>query len=293
MEDLSGRPAREIEEENALLRSFVSTSRDALWCIEYIEPVDLSAPESEVIRQVFENDCVWRMCNPAMARLYGLPDELDFNAQKVRFFFSRNPANERFVRALIASNFHVDRVTSLDSDFAGRQVTMENDVRGHIADGQLHRMMGAVRCLNPQVSRTQQLESRLALLTNVLGALPDPVIVVNEAGVIESVGPALGWQFGCDENEVLGRSATTLVPQWHEIARMATSIGAGEPGLDVSLSVALSGNRVLRCAAHVTACEGADGTIKTVLVLRATTEGLRATAANDSLGDARPTYSGN
>ena len=51
--------------ENEVLRSFVETSRDALFCIEFLEPVDLAAPEPEIIRQVFENECVWRLCNTA------------------------------------------------------------------------------------------------------------------------------------------------------------------------------------------------------------------------------------
>lgn len=292
LEDLSTRSMQEIAEENELMRNFVATSRDALWCIEYTEPVDLSAPEAEITRQLFENDCVWRMCNPAMARLYGLPDELDFNAQKVRFFFSRNPTNERFVRKLIASNFHVEGVTSLDSDYAGRHVNMENDVRGHIEDGHLHRMMGAVRSLNPQISRERVLEERVLMLTKILGALPDPVIVVNAFGEIESVGPALGWQFGCNEDEVLGKPAKSLVPRWDEIAGMATSIGIGEPGLDVTVTISFSANRAMRCAAHITAFEDAAGAIKYVLVLRASGEDQNATATNGSMDDGRPTHSG-
>ncbi|MFT4583739.1 MAG: PAS domain-containing protein [Gammaproteobacteria bacterium] len=291
LEDFATRSMQEIAEENELLRDFVATSRDALWCIEYIEPVDLSAPESEIIRQLFENYCVWRMCNPAMARLYGLPEELDFNAQKVRFFFSRNPTNERFVRKLIASNFHVEGVTSLDSDYAGRHVTMENDVRGHIKDGHLHRMMGAVRNLNPQTSRKQTLEARVLILTDILGTLPDPVIVVNACGEIESVGPALAWQFGCNVDEVLGRPVKSLVPRWNEIVGMVTSIGVGEPGLDLTISISLPANRGLRCAAHVAAFEDAGGSLKYVLLLRAPGEDQNASAANESMDDDCPTHS--
>jgi hypothetical protein len=50
MHGLSRRRVRVIEENNALLRSFVATSRDALRWNETIGPVDLSAPESVVNR---------------------------------------------------------------------------------------------------------------------------------------------------------------------------------------------------------------------------------------------------
>lgn len=138
-----------LRNENSLLRSVWDASDDALWCIEFIEPVDLRAPNREIVRQIFENECVWRMCNPAMARLYRLPEGLDFNAENVRFVFPWNPSNEEFVRNLTASNFDMDGVMSLDHDYAGREVLMENDVRSQIESGMLYRMMGAVRKADP------------------------------------------------------------------------------------------------------------------------------------------------
>jgi len=258
-----------LTEENALLREFVDASRDALWCIEFVEPVDLTAPEHEVIRQVFENECVWRMCNPAMARLYGLPDKLDFNAQKVRFFFARNPDNEDFVRTLLASNFHVDGVRSLDRDYAGRHVAMENDVRGHIEGGLLHRMLGAVRNLSPQLSRERVLEARAATLASVLGALPDPVLLIDADGVIDAVGPALAWQLGWPVDDVLGRPAERLVANWREIAETADRLGRGTPGIDITARLHMPGRHLLDCAAHVAGCDDDGEAGRYVLVLRA------------------------
>ncbi|MEQ8662212.1 MAG: PAS domain-containing protein [Gammaproteobacteria bacterium] len=264
-----------LAEENALLREFVDTSRDALWCIEFIEPVDLTAPGHEVIRQVFDNECIWRMCNPAMARLYGLPGDVDFNAQNVRFFFDRNPDNENFVRTLLASNFHVDGVMSLDRDFAGRHVAMENDVRGYIVDGRLHRMMGAVRNLSPQLSRERALEARVATLSNVLGALPDPVVVIDADGIVDAVGPALAWQLGWPVDDVLGRPVERLVHNWRHIAALADTMGPGTPAVDVAAQVQMPGQHVFECAAHVAACEDAAGAPCYVLVLRV--DGARGT----------------
>jgi PAS domain-containing protein len=177
-----------LRQENTMLRSFMDTSRDALFCIEFTEPIDLTTPESEVIRQVFENECVWRKCNPAMARLYKLPEGLDFNTQNVHFVFSRNPENEEFVRTLIKADFHIDGVLSLDQDYDGREVFMENDVRAQIEDGMLLRMFGAVRSISQQNIRDQALNDRLDALSSVLNAIPDPVRVVNASGMLRVVG---------------------------------------------------------------------------------------------------------
>ena len=79
----------DLRTDDALLRDFVETSRDAL---VYRVPRTgrTQRARARVVRQVFENACVWRLCNPALARLYRLPPERDFNAQNVRFAFPRN-----------------------------------------------------------------------------------------------------------------------------------------------------------------------------------------------------------
>lgn len=177
-----------LRQENTMLRNFMDTSRDALFCIEFTEPVDLTAPEPEIIRQTFENECFWRMCNAAMARLYKLPEGLDFNVQNVHFVFARNPENEDFVRTLIKAEFNIDGVLSLDRDYDGREVFMENDVRAQIEDGMLRRMFGAVRNISQRKIRDQALNDRLDALSNVLSAIPDPIRVVNASGMLKAPG---------------------------------------------------------------------------------------------------------
>lgn len=175
-----------LRRENSMLRNFVYASKDALFCIEFTEPVDLEAPEPEIIRQTFENECVWRMCNAAMARLYKLPEGLDFNAQKVHFVFAHNPENEEFVRTLIKADFNIDGVLSLDGNYDGDEVYMENDIRAQIEDGKLLRMFGAVRNISQQKIREQALNDRLDALSSVLSAIPDPVRVVNASGMLKA-----------------------------------------------------------------------------------------------------------
>src|SRR5439155_4366405 len=113
--------------------------------IEYTEPVDVTQPEAEIVRQVFENDCHWSMCNRAMAHLYNLPDDLDFNRQPVSTYFRRSPENEAFVRQLIAENFQVDAAPAIDVRHDGTLAHVENSVRAHIESGLMVRMWGTVR----------------------------------------------------------------------------------------------------------------------------------------------------
>jgi PAS domain S-box-containing protein len=242
-----------LQRENEMLRSFVATSKDALWCIEFDEPVDLTAPESEVIRQVFENESHWRLCNEAMARLYKLPADLDFNSQNVRFVFPRNAENEEFVRNLIAGGFNVDGVPSLDQTYENEWIAAENDVRSRVENGLLHRMWGAVRNLSQQKRREQALSERLDSLVKVLSAIPDPVLVVDGDGKLQAANPALEWALGWQLDDVLGRVLTDLIHLPSGLSSLDPAPGPGDPPMTLAVTVETSAGLQRSAEAHVAA----------------------------------------
>ncbi len=146
----------------SLLAGILDASSDACWCMEFTEPVDLTAPDHEVVRQVFLNDPRWRFCNAAMARLYLLPPDRVFDDQPVSDIFPRNRQNEEFVLNLIANGFEVDAAPALDRRYDGVQIYVENDVRAHIEDGRLIRMFEVcARCRQaPAPRRSSQGRTR-------------------------------------------------------------------------------------------------------------------------------------
>jgi PAS domain-containing protein len=202
---------RRLEQETEVLSSIVSTARDATYCVEFLEPVDLTAPEHEVIRQVFANKCVWRYCNEAMARLYRLPLGDDLNRHDVREVFFRNPENEAFVRLLLANGFHVDGAISRDRRYDGADVMIENEVRGRIEDGYLVQFWGVVRDLAERQRREQELEMRATAALDLLGAIPNPLLVVDSNGRIEGGNAAMESSFGRPLDEILGASVERVV----------------------------------------------------------------------------------
>ena len=171
-------------EELAILADIVACSADPGWCIEFDEPVDLSAPEQEIVRQIFGNRRRWRLCNAAMGRFYGLPDGEDLNDRPVSEVFGRNPENESFALELIRNGFDVARALSYDTRYDGTTVPVENDVRGHIRDNRLYRMWGTVRDVTQHLHRVQALRKRIAGLEQMLAAVPDPLLVVDAAGIV-------------------------------------------------------------------------------------------------------------
>jgi PAS domain-containing protein len=179
-----------LAEANEVLSGIIATSADAGWCMEWTDPVDLSAPEHEIVRQVFENGPRWRFCNEAMARLYRTPPGADFNSRPVAETFPRTPENEDFIRRLIRADFDMNGSPSRDRRYDGVFIEVENDVRGHIRGNRLFRMWGTVRDVSKHVRRETLLKDEIAFLQAVLAALPDPVLVVDRHGMVIHVNMA-------------------------------------------------------------------------------------------------------
>jgi PAS domain S-box-containing protein len=201
----------ELVRSEEVLRRFVQTATEAMWCIEFTEPVDLTLGEHEIVRQVFENDCHWLMCNEAMARLYDLPEGLDFNKQPVRSYFPRTPENEAFVRQIIESNFSVDHAQSIDSRHDGSTIYVENAVRCHIEGGRLLSMGGTVRDITDYRQAENRLEQEAQDVRSILGAIPDAILVIDRNRKLLAVNPAFEALLGWRADQFLGRDVQPII----------------------------------------------------------------------------------
>lgn len=211
--------AAEMAEANAVLLDILNASDDPSWCIEYSEPVDLSAPEQEVIRQFFENRRRWRFCNSAMARFYRLPPGEDLNAHPVDEILGRSPENDQFARLLLRNNFDVVRALSRDTRYDGTTIDVENDVRGLIRDNHLHRIWGTVRDVSKHLRRSEQLRKRVGDLELALAAVPDALLLVDGQGVVDFANAAAEALVGRASDLIVGQGLEALIdtggePDW-------------------------------------------------------------------------------
>lgn len=194
-----------LREKTEVLQGFIETSSEPMWCIEFTEPVDLTQNETEIIRQVFANECHWSMCNVAMARFYDIPPEIDMHDTPVRAIFPRSPANESFVRNLIRNDFNLDRSLSIDIKHDGSTKYVENNVRAHIEDNYLHRMWGTVHDITDFKEEQQQLANSEEIVRGILSALPDGVLVATRGRLVKALNPALEQLVGLPAEELLER----------------------------------------------------------------------------------------
>jgi PAS domain-containing protein len=170
-----GQAHDEMRAENQLLGQIIAKAREAYWCIEFLEPVDISRGTDSIVRQIFENRSIWRIANPAMQALYHLPGTGEFRAFDVHLYWPHTPENEAFVRQIIESDYHIDAAISYDRRYDGTVIIMENDVRADIQDGYLYRIWG-----NGRVAGTPA--AGMAQASDIFSHFPDPVLMLDESG---------------------------------------------------------------------------------------------------------------
>lgn len=201
----------DLVRSKALLESFAALSSEAMWCIEFSEPVDLSTEDDEIVRQVFENDCHWLKCNRSMARLYNLPSGLDLNKQPVAQYFARNAENEAFIRQIIGANFVIDDALSIDYRHDGAAFYVENNVRADIQDGYLLRLWGTMRDITDFRKANNRLMEAADDVSSILSAVPDAIVVINRSRQVVALNPAFENLSGWSAQQLLGSDIKSVL----------------------------------------------------------------------------------
>lgn len=217
-----------------VLHGMIEASSEACWCMEFGIPVDVTAPDSEIVRQVFENDPYWSFANPAMAGLYLLPSHQEFTDRPVAEIFPRNPQNEEFVLDLIANGFEVNAAPARDTRYDDVEIEVENDVRAHIENGRLLRMFGTVRDVGKHRRREAALAHQLNMSQAVLSYLPMPVLALNKNGTVLFANATAARLFNMRESDILGQDAAVALGQGPRdrstlISAITSALAAGLP----------------------------------------------------------------
>lgn len=198
-------------EDLDILSEIVATSDDPLWCVIFDEPVNLSAPDQEVVRQVFANRCHLRFCNAAMGKYYRTAEGEDINTRRWAEIFPRNPANEHFILELIRCNFNGKHIISVDTRLDGVEMTVENDVRGFIRDDMLYRLWGTVHDVTHHLHKNETLRRQVSNLEELLTAIPDPLLVISATAMVIHANAAAEDLFGVPADRLLDHPYDDLV----------------------------------------------------------------------------------
>ncbi|SOC15331.1 PAS domain-containing protein [Rhodobacter maris] len=205
-------------ERAEILSQMIGAARDACWCIDFLDPVDLRRTEEEIVDQVFRNRSRWRACNDAMAALYAVPEDQDFNTQPVSRYFPETPVNRAMIRDLVHMGYRLDGAQAIDQRHDGTAMLVENDFRALIRDDFLIRLWGTTRDIGPSRAREREISAEAEVMRDILGAVPDPIFVLSEAGIILATNPAAERALG--DVRLLGEPFDSLAASRHAFERL-------------------------------------------------------------------------
>lgn len=204
-----------------ILAQMIDAARDACWCIDFLDPVDLRCSEDEIVDQVFRNRSRWRACNDAMAALYAVPADQDFNTQPVSRYFPETPVNRAMIRDLVRTGYRLDGAQAIDQRHDGTPMLVENDFRALIRDDQLIRLWGTTRDIGPSRERERAISAEAEVMRDILGAVPDPIFVLSETGTILATNAAADRALG--GLLLLGEPFDSLAATRHAFERLCSA----------------------------------------------------------------------
>jgi signal transduction histidine kinase len=136
-----GEEARRASEER--YRAFVSTSHEAIWRIEFDEPLDISLPVEDQVRLYFER-AYYAEVNDALARLYGFETAAEVTGLRVRDVEPPDlPETVQSVRDFITGGYRRADEVSHEKDRHGSPRYFFNNYVGIVTEGRLIRLWGS------------------------------------------------------------------------------------------------------------------------------------------------------
>ena len=137
------RTEKALQRSQERYQSFVSQSREAIYCLEFDQPVDAALPVEAQLDAIYENAYIGE-CNQAMASMYGLTSVQDLLGRRLVDLHagSDNLKNRDTIRAFIENGHHsADRETEEVTPTGEKRNFLNNDV-GIVEHGRLLRIWG-------------------------------------------------------------------------------------------------------------------------------------------------------
>jgi len=212
----------EIELKNLvkLYSSFIRYSSEGIYLFEMNQPMPVSLPVEEQIRQLYHNGYI-RTCNDAFAKMYGYNtgEEMTGIDQTTLHGGDDDPKNIELLRRFINSGYRIMNDVTKETDKDGKELFISNNVVGIIENEKLIRTWGIQSDITSQVLAQQKIEEsenkyRLLFETN-----PVPMVIL-DATVFHfyDVNREFEKLAGYQKEELLAMNIRHLWPEVSELS---------------------------------------------------------------------------
>ena len=132
-----------IAEKEKRFSAYVKHANEAIWCINFVPPIQLDSPQSQQVQGVFDNG-IFSEANDAVARAYGLTNSREVIGRPLSEFMEQsNPRNVERMIEFVHNQFHIENLVSYEKTAHGTTSIIVNNIAPGIQDGQVRYIWGA------------------------------------------------------------------------------------------------------------------------------------------------------
>jgi two-component system, cell cycle sensor histidine kinase and response regulator CckA len=190
---------RENEER---YQAFISRNPDAMWRIEFPEPIPLNVPEDEQVELIYRLGYLAE-CNDALARYFGEETAEGLIGYPFETVASRVNSNAREeLREAVRSRFRTATVEARPLDQDGRYLYRLRSQFGIVENGALKRIWGTTRDVT-ELRRTElSLINSERLFRDVLEGIQLPAVMLDPTGAVTFCNDYLLRLMNCSREEL-------------------------------------------------------------------------------------------
>ena len=133
-----------LRESDQRYRVFIARNADAMWRVEFEQPVSTSLPEEEQVDRIYKYGYIAE-ANDAAARLLGLESADRLIGLRVQEISPADPAAREATMVAVHAGYQMTIVETNPLDSAGRRRCLLRSQWGIVEDGHLQRIWGAHR----------------------------------------------------------------------------------------------------------------------------------------------------
>lgn len=183
--ELERKRAEDLHRENEeRYHAFVSTNPDAMWRIEFEEPIPLGLSEEEQLERIYRSGYLAE-CNDASARLYGRRSAEQLVGSRFDEILPRKDARLlEELRTAIRSGFSSTVIETASHDDGGRLVYRLRSQFGIVERGALRRLWGTTRDITDLRRAELSVAASERRFREVLEGVQLPAIMLDRDGLI-------------------------------------------------------------------------------------------------------------
>jgi PAS domain S-box-containing protein len=172
--------ARLVTEQEQRFEAYMKNCREAVWRIDFKPPLSMQTPESQQVRDVFNNSIIGE-ANDAMARMYGYAKGQEVVGRALKEFM--RPSDQKNVESMttfVRKQWRMNDIVTYEKRADGSTGVFLNNIVPTIRNGMLLRIWGSSIDITSLFKTQERLQRSMAELAEQKEALKEKNIALRE-----------------------------------------------------------------------------------------------------------------